>query len=567
MNINPRIRNGVRAVRSATSRLFRGLIFRAVLLPTCLYAVVAWQDHASVWEQAIRTITSSVEISESNIRHVFQTHELVANLVNEHIQGMSWQEISDSEALHNYLAEIVRALPQALSLWLIDPLGILRNSSANYPGSSVSVADRDYFKALSKNDTGLIIGRRVKDSLFRDQDLFSVARRRQSSSGAFNGVVAISVSPSYFTTFWDRANDYAGATSIVFRSDGVVLARRPAVDRDAPLDADGLLMRAIATADAGHVRGISTVDGVDRFSAYRKVVGFPLYVAEGINVSSVLQMWYGHLVFYGVFFALATLALASAAFVVERRAREIAGLNVILDQRASALAVANRELGAFAYSASHVLRAPLRAIDGYSHILLEEHSLGLDREGIRLVEALRSNASALNKQIDGILEFLRLGRDKLTPGTIDMAEIVEMTLKELEPMTSGRDIKFKVSHLPRAFGDAAMIRHVWASLIDNAVKFTGRKADALIEVGALSNENETVYFVRDNGVGFDMRFADKLFGVFNRLHGADFPGNGAGLAIVQRIVSRNGGRVWAESRLDEGATFYFTLPASEMGHE
>ena len=142
-----------------------------------------------------------------------------------------------------------------------------------------------------------------------------------------------------------------------------------------------------------------------------------------------------------------------------------------------------------------------------------------------------------------------------------------MTLKELEPMTSGRDIKFKVSHLPSAFGDAAMIRHVWANLIDNAVKFTGRKADALIEVGALSNENETVYFVRDNGVGFDMRFADKLFGVFNRLHGADFPGNGAGLAIVQRIVSRNGGRVWAESKLDEGATFYFTLPASEMGHD
>ena len=266
-------------------------------------------------------------------------------------------------------------------------------------------------------------------------------------------------------------------------------------------------------------------------------------------------------------FALATLALASAVFVVERRTREIAGLNVILDQRASALAVANRELGAFAYSASHVLRAPLRAIDGYSHILLEEHSLGLDGEGIRLVEALRSNASALNKQIDGILKFLRLGRDKLTPGTIDMAEIVEMTLKKLEPTTLGRDIKFKVSHLPSAFGDAAMIRHVWASLIDNAVKFTGRKADALIEVGALSNENETVYFVRDNGVGFDMRFADKLFGVFSRLHGADFPGNGAGLAIVQRIVCRNGGRVWAESKLDEGATFYFTLPASEMGHE
>ena len=262
--------------------------------------------------------------------------------------------------------------------------------------------------------------------------------------------------------------------------------------------------------------------------------------------------------------------MRSAAAALEQRAREVGLLNASLNQRASALRVANeelevanRELRGLSYSTSHVLRAPLRAIDGFSEILLEEHSAGLDSEGKRLVGVLRSSAHELNEQIDGILEFLRLGRDKLSRSEIDMAATVRMALKDLEPITRGRKLKIEVSTLPSAFGDAAMIQRVWINLLDNAVKFTALKAGAKIEVGVLSEAGETVYYVRDNGVGFDMRFVGKLFGVFDRLHGADFPGNGTGLAIVQRIVSRHGGRVWAEGKVGEGATFYFTLPASE----
>ena len=192
---------------------------------------------------------------------------------------------------------------------------------------------------------------------------------------------------------------------------------------------------------------------------------------------------------------------------------------------------------------------------------------GLDSEGKRLVGVLRSSAHELNEQIDGILEFLRLGRDKLSRSEIDMAATVRMALKDLEPITRGRKLKIEVSTLPSAFGDAAMIQRVWINLLDNAVKFTALKAGAKIEVGVLSEAGETVYYVRDNGVGFDMQFVGKLFGVFDRLHGADFPGNGTGLAIVQRIVSRHGGRVWAEGKVGEGATFYFTLPASETVHD
>ncbi len=231
------------------------------------------------------------------------------------------------------------------------------------------------------------------------------------------------------------------------------------------------------------------------------------------------------------------------------------------------LEVANRELEGLSYSTSHVLRAPLRAIDGFSHILLEEHSTELDSEGRRLVGMLRSSAHELNEQIDGILEFLRLGRDIMHKAKIEMVEVVQIAVGGLEPYTRGRNLVVEVSPLPSAFGDAAMIRRIWSCLLDNAVKFTSPKRDAKIEVGATADKGEMIYYVRDNGVGFDMQFVGKLFGVFDRLHGADFPGNGTGLAIVQRIVSRHGGRVWAEGKVGEGATFYFTLPGSETVHD
>jgi signal transduction histidine kinase len=251
-----------------------------------------------------------------------------------------------------------------------------------------------------------------------------------------------------------------------------------------------------------------------------------------------------------------------AGVALEQRAREVDHLNATLSQRADELAVANRELEGLSYSTSHVLRAPLRAIDGYAHILLDEHSATLDSEGKRLIGVLRSSARALNEQIEGMLEFLRLSRDKMSRGNIEMAEVVRIALKKLEPATQGRQLTIEVSPLPSAFGDAAMIGVIWMNLLDNAIKYTAPKNDAKIDVGALSDGAETVYYVRDNGVGFDMRFAGKLFGIFSWLHGAEFPGNGTGLAIVQRIVVRHGGRIWAEGKVGEGATFHFVLPVA-----
>jgi PAS domain S-box-containing protein len=231
------------------------------------------------------------------------------------------------------------------------------------------------------------------------------------------------------------------------------------------------------------------------------------------------------------------------------------------------LEAVNRELETFSYSVSHDLRTPLRAIDGFSRILLEDYSDKLDAEGQRQLNVVRDNTVKMGRLIDDVLAFSRSGRGEMSPAMIDMDRSVRGVIDEMAPVLAGRKVTFDVKPLAAAQGDGPMIKRVWTNLIDNAVKFTAPKPEAVIEIGSTAGEKETVYYVKDNGAGFDMQYVGKLFGVFQRLHGAEFAGTGIGLAIVKRIIARHGGRVWAEGKVNEGATFYFTLPARETAHD
>jgi light-regulated signal transduction histidine kinase (bacteriophytochrome) len=218
------------------------------------------------------------------------------------------------------------------------------------------------------------------------------------------------------------------------------------------------------------------------------------------------------------------------------------------------------ELEAFSYSISHDLRAPLRAINGYAAILSSEHAAGLDMEGRDLLDRVALNAGKMAQLIDGLLDFSRLARAECASSDVDMTALVSGVATELQG-AHGRDMHMDIGELPRAQGNEAMLRQVWTNLVSNALKFSSRESRSRVEIRGARSGAEVTYSVRDNGVGFDMAYAEKLFGVFNRLHSAgEFPGVGVGLAIVRRIVQRHGGRVWAESREGEGSTFYFTLP-------
>ena len=244
---------------------------------------------------------------------------------------------------------------------------------------------------------------------------------------------------------------------------------------------------------------------------------------------------------------------------------EIYQLNEELEQRVqtrtSQLEAANQELESFSYSVSHDLRAPLRAIDGFSRILLKDHAECLDAEGHRLLDIIRTNTQNMGQLIDDLLAFSRLGRREVKLVNVDMGKLVQDVAGELQGSLEERTVHWDLKPLPAARADLALIRQVWVNLLGNALKFTRPREAAFIEVGCRSEADEEVYYIKDNGVGFDMRYAAKLFGVFQRLHRyEEFEGTGVGLALVQRIVQHHGGHVWAEGQVNGGATFSFSLP-------
>jgi len=235
-------------------------------------------------------------------------------------------------------------------------------------------------------------------------------------------------------------------------------------------------------------------------------------------------------------------------------------------ERTSELQTANKELDAFSYSVAHDLRAPLRAVDGYAAMLERTHASGLDSEGRRLLGVVRASSQLMGRLIDALLEFARLGRQPLTTRPVELDDLVNEVIDELRSGLSGRSIEFAVGKLGVAVADPALLKQVLVNLLSNAIKFTREKNPAVVEVGC-RREAETgdanVYYVKDNGAGFDMRYSDKLFGVFQRLHRAEeFEGTGVGLAIVKRVIDRHGGRVWADSIPGEGTTFHFTLQSA-----
>lgn len=236
------------------------------------------------------------------------------------------------------------------------------------------------------------------------------------------------------------------------------------------------------------------------------------------------------------------------------------GLEEKVNERTAQLEAANKELEAFTYSVSHDLRAPLRAINGFSRILVEDYGTKLDEEGRRICSVISRSAQNMGALIDDLLSFSRLGRTSLNIGSVDMALMARSVFMEITSPEEKDHVDFTIEELPLAEADPILIKQVWANLLSNAVKFSAKKTRPEIRVGAVAGAGEIIYSVRDNGAGFDMNYADKLFGVFQRLHSAsEFDGTGVGLAIVKRIVILHGGRTWAESEPEKGATFYFSI--------
>lgn len=263
-------------------------------------------------------------------------------------------------------------------------------------------------------------------------------------------------------------------------------------------------------------------------------------------------------ILFGNLLAMVLLLSAFWLILLEIRHRRIAQREI--EKNAAQLELTNKELESFSYSVSHDLRSPLRAIDGYSRMFEEDFADRLDDEGRRLLAVIRVSSKKMGQLIDDLLAFSRMGRKPVDSRKVDMNALVEEVWAEV-CASSRTTLPLKKANLPAAWGDHALLRQVLMNLLANAVKYSSKKAEQIVEITAKQNEDEVVYTVRDNGVGFDMRFYNKLFGVFQRLHTEnEFPGTGVGLAIAQRVIVRHGGRIWAESKPDEYTIFNFSLP-------
>ncbi len=345
-------------------------------------------------------------------------------------------------------------------------------------------------------------------------------------------------------------------TAVMFIVLGVgVISARP--DRE-PIAAlfsgtvGGAVLRRLLPAAIGIplVLGWLVLSGY-RAGLYDAVFGLTFFALADIVILAVIIWWHA-----------TALHRADAA----RRSAEDAArnLNVELERRAVELEAANRELEAFSYSVSHDLWAPLRAIQGFSRVLVEDHAARLDAEGHRVLGIVTENTRKMGVLIDDLLGFSRISRQQVEPTTIDMTRLAQTVVAECRQLEPDRDVTVTIDPLPVARGDLPMIRQALTNLVSNAFKFTRPRPDARIEIGGEAGPTETVYLVRDNGVGFDPRHSDQLFKVFQRLHGStEFEGTGIGLAIVARVAHRHGGRVWADGREGEGATFAFALPHEE----
>lgn len=253
---------------------------------------------------------------------------------------------------------------------------------------------------------------------------------------------------------------------------------------------------------------------------------------------------------------------------VRRRTAELESKTRELEAKTLELQASVAEMESFAYSVSHDLRAPLRAMDGFSRILLDELGDSIPQDKRRYLENIRKNAQGMQELVDGLLAFSRLGRAALAPRLLDPSILVRQAISDIGSVLERTDVEIVIEDLPSCYADPVLLKQVFVNLLSNAVKFSNRVPGATVVVGAEKSGSEVAYFVKDNGVGFDQRFVEQIFGVFQRLHRAeDYEGTGIGLALVNRIVTRHGGRVWAESAVGEGATFRFVIPAVQAGTE
>ena len=475
------------------------------------------------------------------------------------------------------LREIPRDFPFVDRITLNDLRGRLMADVPETPSArGRSFAHQDWYQGVIRN------GKPYISELYRRTapprvNIFAAAIPIRSATGKLLGILVMQVRSGTFFE-WIKGID-VGPEGTVYVVDhrGTLAYRANDASQGDPVEVSvtPAVRRVLQGSGGVHVVP-NPVEGKSLVVAYQPIEkhGWSVVLEQPATAAFATRDDQLRRIFFAYALNLAFLAsvalLVSLIVIQHRQARSDRTANAELEQRVAErtteLEVSNSELESFTYSVSHDLRAPLRAIDGFAEMLQESGGERLDDEGRRKLRVIRESSQKMGQLIDDLLAFSRLGRQTVSATQVDMAAMATEVFEELIGGSPGPRSGFTIWPMPGAWCDRALIRQVWVNLLANAIKFSGKRQDPVIEAGGYTEGAQNIYYVRDNGAGFDMRYYKKLFGVFERLHSAaEFSGTGVGLAIVQRVVTRHRGRVWAESKVGEGATFYFALPTQGAG--
>ncbi|MDD5248919.1 MAG: ATP-binding protein [Rhodocyclaceae bacterium] len=549
-------------------------VWIAIAIFVGLLALALALAHRVAAQRAEQQAVAVVRLVEEHARSTIDRTNLALHaaddlLVPADLVGAATLGAARRRDIERRLVVIQRRTPGIVSMSITDADGrVFANSVGTPPGSRLG--DRDYFLALKQEArTTPVVSEAILGRVSNKWGV-QVARRIEFPDGRFAGMVVANLGlDENFEKFYETID--LGPNSLITLRDqqNRILVRHPAaLELLGKTVAGSATNQFVAEGVAEKVyRATSPIDGIDRILAIRRLSNQPIFAVVGLAADGAFKLWRVE--------ALTALCLALASLLVGRfitatlNARlaaesELHDLNAQLEQRiadrTASLEQALEDLEAFSYSASHDLRAPLRAINGFATLLHDAEREHLNADSQRMLDRITINAEKMGCLIDDILDYSRAGRLPLARGPVDLGALAAAVVADLRELYPHAEVV--IGRLPTVSGDATMLRQVLQNLIENACKFSAQQEHPRIDVGCRQRDGRIECFVRDNGVGFDPHYAGKLFRMFHRMHPeSQFPGTGVGLAIVQRLIARHGGSIRAEAQPGQGATFLFTLPA------
>jgi two-component system, NtrC family, sensor kinase len=555
-------------MRPNERNLFRNsLIIGAAMLPAMLYAIVLRHERSAVLDAAQDNIRTTMQIFEANTHRLLETDLLISSLINQHIRGMTWEHISQSEALHDFLAGIVRAYPSIYGLSLIDANGHSRSTSTTFPSpANISFTDRDYFIALREADRGFYIGKPVYGR-FRpptsDDVYVNLVQRRSSEDGQFDGVIVLAVRPTNFMDYWNKAPHKPGS-ALVIRADGQPLVRDPPLAIDAPpYPPDNVLMQRInAGSTTGMFWAVSSVDQHERLYGYRKIENFPVYIGYGTDIDAVLDIWYQHIWMYGVFFAVGTIGLVVVAMLAGNRLQRWQNIAHELTEeigrreRAEAQLQQSQKLEAIGHVAGQIAH-DFGNILGIIVASLDMLARNQDQE--KFLTMAQRAAERGTKAVQTLLAFARRQPEQIERFDLNVALL---SLADLLRQAVGGKIKLSVETPESACWIKVSRNQTELAILNIMVNARDALPDGgqIMAVVGRSGEYVTLA-ISDTGCGMPEDVVARVFEPFYTTKPTG-RGTGLGLSMVYDFAKRAGGMVHLTSQPGAGTTVTLMLPFS-----